>query len=286
MRAVIQTLTRPFFRVTGSEALIFWAMDDYTSAADLLHKSSRRVERELRAIARRADAIVASSEGIAERWPFRSPAPLVIQNGCHPSAYLETSAVPPPDCRDLRRPIAGYMGGLSGRIDYRYLHSVADRGLTLLLVGPAELSLEAEPLRGLLRRNNVFWTGPKRFEQLPAYLSLMDVALIPYEDSTFNQASFPLKALEYLAAGRRVVSTDLAAVRWLDTDLIEVAVTPEEFARTAERAAGRTDDPADVAARHGLADRHSWLVRARQWRELLDRVAPVPVPSARGEEST
>jgi hypothetical protein len=37
----------------------------------------------------------------------------------------------------------------------------------------------------------------------------MDVGLTPYADTPFNQASFPLKTLEYLSAGLPVVSTDL-----------------------------------------------------------------------------
>ena len=53
---------------------------------------------------------------------------------------------------------------------------------------------------------------------------------MPYRDTPFNRGSFPLKTLEYLAAGRAVVATDLPAIRWLNTDLISVATTPAAFA--------------------------------------------------------
>jgi len=56
----------------------------------------------------------------------------------------------------------------------------------------------------------VRWVGPQPYGALPGYLRLMDVGVVPYRDSAFNRGSFPLKTLEYLAAGRGVVATD----RW------------------------------------------------------------------------
>ncbi len=73
------------------------------------------------------------------------------------------------------------------------------------------------------------WVGRRAFEELPAYLRLMNVGLTPYTDTPFNRASFPLKTLEYLAAGLPVVSTDLPATRWLNTDLVRIADSQSDF---------------------------------------------------------
>ncbi len=92
---------------------------------------------------------------------------------------------------------------------------------------------------------------------------------MPYGDTQFNRNSFPLKTLEYLAAGRPVVATPLPAVRWLETDLVAQAASPEAFAAAVLRQAPLARGPALVAARRELAMRHSWPARAEQLARLL-----------------
>ena len=50
--------------------------------------------------------------------------------------------------------------------------------------------------------------GPPTRSSAPTS-GLMDVGLIAYTESELNQLTFPRKTLDYLAAGRPVVSTDL-----------------------------------------------------------------------------
>ena len=57
---------------------------------------------------------------------------------------------------------------------------------------------------------------------MPAYIAAIDIGITPYLDSPFNRASFPLKTLDYLSAGRPAVSTALPAARWLYDDLLGV----------------------------------------------------------------
>jgi teichuronic acid biosynthesis glycosyltransferase TuaH len=134
--------------------------------------------------------------------------------------------------------------------------------LSLLLVGPVNPAFEPERFGALRQRDNVCWVGPKPFDALPGYFRLMDVGLVPYRDSPFNRGSFPLKTLEYLAAGRAVVATDLPAVQWLNTDLISVATTPMAFADLVARLAGEPRTPALIARRQAFAADHSWARRA------------------------
>ena len=82
---------------------------------------------------------------------------------------------------------------------------------------------------------------------------MLDVGVVPYRDSPFNRGSFPLKTLEYLAAGRAVVATDLPAVRWLATDLISVATTPPAFADQVDRFLAQPRTPDMLARRQTFA---------------------------------
>jgi teichuronic acid biosynthesis glycosyltransferase TuaH len=96
------------------------------------------------------------------------------------------------------------------------------------------------------------------------------VGLVPYGLNEFNRGSFPLKALEYLAAGRPVVATPLPALRWLDTDLIALHEAPHAFAAAVLRAATVAREPALMDRRRALAARHSWTERAARMAELLE----------------
>ena len=218
---------------------------------------------------RKATDVLAVSPELQLRWARAGREPVLMTNGCDVETFAQTDAVARPDGLRLRAPVAGVIGQITARIDLRLLEAVAQSGCSLLLVGPIDPTFEPAGMRRLLERPNVQAVGQRPFEQLPAYLGAIDVGLTPYVDSAFNRASFPLKTLEYLAAGRPVVSTDLPAARWLATDLIRVARGPAAFAAAAWEAAAEARAPDSVRARRAFAKTHSWQRRGDQLAQLL-----------------
>jgi teichuronic acid biosynthesis glycosyltransferase TuaH len=95
------------------------------------------------------------------------------------------------------------------------------------------------------------------------------VGLTPYADTPFNRSSFPLKTMEYLAAGRAAVVTDLPAARMLPDDLIIRSSRPADFARVTADALQRPRDPELEERRKAYAEKHSWAVRAREFAEAI-----------------
>jgi teichuronic acid biosynthesis glycosyltransferase TuaH len=90
------------------------------------------------------------------------------------------------------------------------------------LVGPVDQRCEQNSrFRELVARPNVRFVGRVPADEVPSYLAAIDVGITPYRDTSFNRASFPLKTLEYLAAGIPTVSADLPAARWLHADLLK-----------------------------------------------------------------
>ena len=242
---------------------VLYGTDDYVSGADLMGLDRRRIEREERIQLRHADVAVVVSQPLADRWRalgFRGPL-RVLPNGVDVSAYRDLDAVPPAPGIDLPRPVAGVVGQLSSRIDIALLESVVAAGCSLLLVGPRDPAWEPMRFERLVAHPRVRWVGPQPFERLPRFLKLIDVGLTPYRDTSFNRASFPLKTLEYLAAGKPVVSTDLPAVHWLSTRLVTVADASGfgEAARTLGLAPASGEL---VRERIALASQHSWEKRA------------------------
>ncbi len=254
----------PVLGACGEDMRVYWAQDDFVGGAALLGLNAKSLSRRERQVAADADLIVAANPLVAETWRDRGFDPVLIPYGADTAAYsaVETS-MRPSDVR-LEPPIAGFVGHINDRIDLRLLETVADRGRSLLLVGPVSPAFASQRWDALRRRPNVCWVGPKSFDALPGYLRLLDVGLVPYRDSAFNRGSFPLKTLEYLAAGRGVVTTDLPASRWLATSLIVIASEPRAFADMVDRMITTPRTPAILAQRQDFAAAHSWEIRAAE----------------------
>ena len=248
---------------------VFYSTDDFGAGASLMGvPESWSKRREASAVAD-ADIVIAVSAHLASTLRRRLGVDaVVIENGVDDALFAGTDDAPLPLDVSLPTPIAGFVGHLSNRIDLRMLEAVAETGASILLVGPKQHTFEIERIHRLLARPNVAWVGAKPFGDLPSYLRVMQVGLLPYEDTAFNRSSFPLKVLEYLAAGRAAVSTDLPAVRALG-DTVRIAGTPAEFADLVTQALAEPADPDAIAKRSAVAKEHSWDAAATRFAEVI-----------------
>jgi teichuronic acid biosynthesis glycosyltransferase TuaH len=265
---------------------VLYGTDDYVAGADLMGLSAHRLRAlERRALAR-ADVVVVVSSPLADKWAALGAKPVLIPNGC--SLTRRSAATLPPVVRDLPAPVVGLVGQLNERIDLDIVNGIAKAGFSLLIVGPQDPLWEPQRFAALIAHPSVHYAGPVPAEVVPSYLAAIDVGITPYKDSPFNRASFPLKTLEYLGAGRPAVSTDLPAARWLLEDLAQsdqapfadrvlgLAGGPAQFIAALRHVAGdpRTlADPSYESNRKGFelstsdhcrafAKRHSWSRRA------------------------
>ena len=264
--AVIVASPRQRFphRIGGTRLL--YVTDDWLAGAALMGLSTVRIENDLERNVHAAHVTAAVSPNLAARLARDYAVTVeVLANGCDPA-----SGDSPTGAR--RKPIAGLIGQLNERLDPEILEAVRAGGTEIIVVGPrAERTAETRAfLDRFLAANGVTWHGEVPQAELPKLLGLMGVGLTPYADTAFNRASFPLKTLEYLAAGLPVVSTDLPAVQWLDTDLIEVATDPADFAHRVRSLLSRPDNAVDTAMRLAFAREHSWNARALQLLNILD----------------
>lgn len=250
-------------------ARILYLTDDWIAGSGLMGISEHAVTRYLRVNARHADAVAAITLplleqlyglGLGEETPR-----VILPNGA------PTIAITP----GRREKVAGLVGQLNERLDLAALESIVDSDVRLLVVGPRA---DRDPtfsrrLENLLEREEVEWVGGVGPKELVHHLSRISVGLTPYTRSPFNDASFPLKTLEYLAAGIPVVSTDLPASRWLATDHVRIAPTSAEFQRLVRAALGDGSDEEIERSRVEFAASHDWTRRAETMLTLIDSVA-------------
>lgn len=263
---------------------ILFATDDWVSGAPMMGLSGPFVHRTLLRNLGASAFAAAVSPHLAENLELGFPAAVVVvlPNGCD---LPERSPI-----RGGRSGNAVLVGQLNERLDMDVLEAVRAAGVPLLVIGPRT---DRDPETGrrldkFLSSQNVTWLGELPPAELGGHLATAGVGLTPYADSAFNRASFPLKTLDYLAAGVPVVATDLPAVRWLNTDLVTVGQGSEDFAGQVQRVLAARRDPADEERRRQFAGLHTWEARATQLLELIGdhaagREAPRQHPPRTGD---
>jgi glycosyltransferase involved in cell wall biosynthesis len=138
-------------------------------------------------------------------------------------ARARTGTIPVPiDQQPIPGPRLGFFGVIDERMDRELLARIADAHVEwhIVLLGPV---VKIDP-ESLPRRPNIHYLGHKPYEELPAYIAGWDVAIMPFAMNEATRFISPTKTLEYLAAGKPVVSTPIRdVVRPLgERDLVRV----------------------------------------------------------------
>ena len=211
----------------------------------------------------RADVLIASSALLRDELVARTRrAVTLVENGVDPHVFDPSRPRIVPS--DLRRgaPTVVYVGSLWGDwVDLDLVANVA-RALpdaSFNLIGPAGSRRVPAP-------DNVFVLGPRPQRDVPAYLAAADVAIIPFVTSRLSAAVSPLKAFEYLAMQRPVVSTPLPELAGVPG--VAIATDAPSFA-AAIAAASRSTFPREDAA--AFVARHTWQARVDR---LLESAGP------------
>ena len=154
--------------------------------------------------------------------------------------------------------------------------------LERLILGPV---VKIDPA-SIPARPNLHLLGMKKYEELPAYLAGWDVALMPFALNDATRFISPTKTLEYLAAGRPVVSTPIRDVvrPYGERGLVRVGEGPG-FIAAVEAALAERGQP-EAQARREAADQHvaqtSW---DRTYEQMVALIREVASPRVRTTET-
>jgi glycosyltransferase involved in cell wall biosynthesis len=142
------------------------------------------------------------------------------------TARLEQTVVPQ-ELADLPGPVFGYFGVIDERIDYDLIDRLAAEfsDASVAMVGPV---VKVDPAM-LPSRPNIHWFGQRSYDELPALVKGFDVCLMPFAMNESTQFINPTKTLEYMAAGKPIVSTAVPDVLRNFTPIVEVATDHDGF---------------------------------------------------------
>ncbi|MFZ6004376.1 MAG: glycosyltransferase [Actinomycetota bacterium] len=222
-------------------------------------------DRELE-LAAKADVTVACSLPLVDQLRSRGVDAVYLPHATDPMPPPVDTPLPEA-LRGARRPFLGYVGSLNFRLDVDLLQSATRCG-TLVVIGGGFGPKPSAAVSDLLASGKVVVTGHQPPELLPQWFQHLDVGLIPYTDSSFNRKSFPIKLLQYLAAGLPVVSTSNGATDEHGS-LVHVASNPTEFEEAIGRAVA-SDSPSQRENRRRAATSRTWVDVANA---LLDQVS-------------
>jgi UDP-galactopyranose mutase len=223
----------PFSRDLDASVVVFDAMDEL-SKFKFAPQNLLDLEQEL---IDRSDLVFTGGSSLYEAKKDRHDSVHLFPSSvdrCH-FAKARAMQFDPADQEELSRPRLGFYGVIDERFDIELLDKVAEMrpDWSFVMVGPV---VKIDP-QDLPKRPNIHYLGPKKYEQLPAYLSGWDVALMPFAMNESTQFISPTKTPEYLAGGKPVVSTPVRDVvrHYGQLEGVGIASMPEEFVAECER---------------------------------------------------
>ena len=107
-------------------------------------------------------------------------------------------------------------------------------GWQIVMVGPVVKIDEAM----LPRRANIHWLGQQSYALLPFLMASWDLCLMPFALNEATRFISPTKTLEYMAAGKPVVSTRVRDVETLYGDVVALAADADAFIAACRRMLG------------------------------------------------
>lgn len=248
----------------GEKELIYYCVDEYTAFTGV-SAGLKEIEEDL---FRRSDLVVVSAEKLLASKRRFNENTFLIRHGTdwrHFRKALDETTKIPARIADLPRPVIGFHGLLADWVDFELIKKTAEHfsGGSVVLIG--KITVDAERKVKILDGiPNVHFLGRQPYEELPAFCKGFDVALNPFEISELTLAANPLKVREYLAAGLRVVSTDIPEVHVLADCL--VGANHREFIAKIEEALANPKPRAEIsdAIRH-----ESWDAKVDELRGIM-----------------
>ena len=262
-------LARDLIAAIDPALTIYYCIDDLASSS----REARKIVKSEQALLTSADLVFVTSEKLRQRAAQFSERvhlfPFAVNLAVFQKSRESREAVPA-DLAALKRPVAGYVGGLHQWVDQDLLAAIATKlpKINFALIGPEQTDMSK--LRSL---PNVHLFGQRPHGELPRYVSGFDVGLVPYRITEYTANVYPTKLNEYLVMGIPVVATDLAEIRRFNAEhgaIVSIAEDADAFAEAVQNAVVAVPLPSEVSRRIEVAESNSWERRLEKMSALID----------------
>ncbi|WP_020212291.1 glycosyltransferase [Flavobacterium rivuli] len=173
----------------------------------------------------------------------------------------------PHDIANIQGPIAGYFGVIDERLNLQLINEVAllKPDMSFVMIGPLAKIGEHD----LPRQHNIHYLGMKDYKELPGYLKAFSVAMMPFALNDATKYISPTKTLEYMAAGKPMVSTAIKDVVRDYSGCVEIVESAEEFSAAIDKLIAGAPDVLLEAKYAAILKNTSWNATADKMKVLI-----------------
>jgi len=215
-----------------------------------------------------ADVVFANCDSLADTMQEYVSTPInVIPNGAERFDQFPSAPIPA-SLETINGPIVGYVGNLRDRIDWTLLHEIvpAMPDVSFVFFGPAGDNPNAD---SLAKYDNVHVLGVVPYSELAFHLKSFNVGLVPHLKNELTERMNPLKVYNYFAAGLPIVSSEVANLGKLGSQL-QIASNASEFISAIRKSIA---EPVDTQSEQWRATMNeiAWDTRVGNILETMDR---------------
>lgn len=258
----------PFASDLAPNGVVYDCMDEL---AAFRHAPKQLLQRES-ALFKMADLVFTGGQSLYESKRARHPHVHCLPSSvdaAHFARGLDQGEEPAQQAA-IAGPRIGYFGVIDERIDIELIRRLAadHPEWQIMMVGPVVKIDVAD----LPHAANIHWLGQQDYADLPSFIAGWDVCLLPFALNEATRFISPTKTLEYMAAGKPIVSTPIRDVVTPYGAIVRIAETPDAFVRACEAA---LQQPADAraleqVAREAVLATTSWDKTVAQMADLID----------------
>jgi glycosyltransferase involved in cell wall biosynthesis len=261
-----------YLGVLNEKLSIYHVVDEYVAYGNMTEETTKNIQSAEKDLLSRVDLSIVVSKQLFESKGTFNEHTYLIPNGVDYEAYENASRSRQPlpfDVADLSRPIIGYSGLISSRLDLNLLMNIAEihPEWSLVLVGGTNEGWSDSTYEQLQRMRNVHFLGLKDVSRMPYYVKAFDVCVIPYGMNKQAENLSPLKLYDFLAMGKPIVTTHFPAAREFQ-HVIHIAESKDSFIRLIELSLKENDDVL-FTRRKKIASQNTWDHRIYQISEII-----------------
>ncbi len=261
----------PLLQGIDARAVVYDCMDEL-SAFKGAPPALQRLETELLA---RADLVLTGGPSLYEAKRHRARRVLCLPSSVDAAHFEPSPTFAPADdalaaqadvvLGHIPKPLLGFFGVIDERMNLDLIDRLAahDPGWQVVMAGPV---VKIDPSQ-LPQRPNLHWVGQQPYELLPRLVAGWQVCLLPFALNESTAFISPTKTLEYLAAGKPVVSTAVRDVGVLYGEGVQIADDVAGFIEGCVAALNETADARAARLAAGAA-----LVASGSWDRSAERV--------------
>jgi len=184
----------------------------------------------------------------------------------HFSKALNNISIPA-DIGDIQGPIVGYCGVIDESVNLDLVYETAKKmpHISFVMIGQLEKVASAD----LPQEANIHYLGMKCYNELPHYLKAFDIAMMPFTLNGGRKYISNTKTLEYMAAGKPIISTKITDIEHYSS-CINLVASATEFAETISSVINKHDQKSMKNEYQKILTSNCWDTTVEQMKSVLN----------------